>query len=204
MYFAKTPSLLKKTLKQAWWDIPTEEKKIYLTFDDGPTPTVTTTVLNVLDSYNAKGTFFCIGKNVVKHPEIYQEILDRGHGVGNHTYNHLSGWETKAKKYTANVHECSEHIQSKLFRPPYGRISPVQYNILKEQYQIVMWSVLSWDFDPWLSWEHCMKNVVSNAKPGAIVVFHDSLKAADRCIPALKDTLKRLQAEGYSFEALPQ
>ncbi|MBX2845724.1 MAG: polysaccharide deacetylase family protein [Saprospiraceae bacterium] len=203
MYFARTPSLLKKTLKQASWEMPDTEKKVYLTFDDGPTPMVTTTVLNILDTYNAKGTFFCIGKNVVDHPEIYEDILKRGHSIGNHTYNHLSGWETTAKKYVQNTEECAKVVNSNLFRPPYGRISPRQYNLLKDHYHIIMWSVLSWDFDPWLSWEHCMQNVVKNVRPGSIVVFHDSEKAADRCIPALKDCLKRLGNEGYEFAALP-
>ncbi len=202
MYFARTPNLLRKTLRSAVWEIETTKKEIYLTFDDGPTPDITSQVLDLLDEHSAKATFFCIGKNVSEHTDIYQNILDRGHVTGNHTHNHLSGWETNVRKYVKNVFECGKHVNSKLFRPPYGRIGPRQYRELKDRYTIVMWSLLSWDFDPWITPEQCAQNIVENAHPGAIAVFHDSLKAADNCLPALEQTLKQLKAMDYQFKAL--
>jgi len=203
MYLARTPNLLKRSLKNAIWDIPTEEKIIYLTFDDGPTPDVTEHVLSLLDQFQAKATFFCIGNNVVEHNALYKRIQDKGHRVGNHTYDHLSGWESNEKNYVANVDKCAEVVDSKLFRPPYGRIGPRQYKSLKKRFDIVMWSILSWDFDPWISPEKCADNVINHAYPGAIVVFHDSIKAAKNCLFALEKVLIALSKEGYQFRTLP-
>lgn len=202
MYLARTPNLLKRSLKKAIWDIPTSEKTIYLTFDDGPTPQITEGVLSLLAQFKAKATFFCIGKNVVKHNTLFQRIQDEGHRIGNHTYGHLSGWESSEKNYVADVDKCAEVVDSKLFRPPYGRIGPRQYKTLKKRFDIVMWSILSWDFDPWITPEKCADNVISHAYPGAIVVFHDSIKAGNNCLHALERVLTVLANEGYEFKAL--
>jgi len=201
-YFARTPRLLKRTMKSALWQVPTKDKVVYLTFDDGPTSKVTPQVLDILDDYNAKSTFFCIGRNVVKHPGIFADILQRGHEVGNHTFSHISGWETNVENYEADVLKCAGHVPGKMFRPPYGRIGPGQYQLLLKNFHIVMWSVLSWDFDPWITPQKCADNIIQNTFPGAIVVFHDSSKAAKNCLFSLSASLDALSEAGYCFEAL--
>lgn len=175
-----------------------------MTFDDGPTPQVTETVLKILDDFSAKATFFCIGKNVKLYPDIYQEILRRGHSVGNHSHNHLKGWESKTKEYVENVALCAEYVKSNLFRPPYGRISKKQYRYLKNDYSIIMWSVLSWDFLVNNTPEKCARNVLGNVKTGDIIVFHDSIKAEKNCVPALKIVLEELTIQGYQFDKIDQ
>ncbi len=193
------------------WDMPAKEKVIYLTFDDGPHPTATPYVLDVLQQYQAKATFFCIGKNVVEHPAIYRRILDEGHRTGNHTHNHLNGWKVKNDQYINNIVEASLHIDSNLFRPPYGRITRFQVKILADiaaykgsdrNFRIIMWDVLSGDFDRDLTPENCTLNVINKSKQGSIVVFHDSEKAFPRMKETLPAILKYFSTKGNRFEAI--
>lgn len=200
-YFIKTPWWLKKVYPNRIWSIDTNEKNIYLTFDDGPHPVVTTFVLDELAKYNAKASFFCIGKNVQSFPEIYSRIITEGHRVGNHTQNHLNGWETNNEPYLADVSEASKYIQSDLFRPPYGRIRSAQVKELKN-YKIVMWDVLSGDFDESLSKEKCLQNVIRKTSNGSIVVFHDSEKAFPRLKYILPLVLDFFRDSGYSFKSI--
>lgn len=184
------------------WKIPTSDPVLFLTFDDGPVPGVTPEVLLILKKYNAKATFFCIGENVEKHPGIYQEIIDNGHKTGNHTYNHLNGWKTKNPVYFRNVLKCTTKVDSLLFRPPYGKITRSQSAKLKRKFSIIMWDVLSGDFDPEITKEKCLKNVIQSAQPGSIIVFHDSIKAADKMLFALPKVLDYYSEKGFSFQPL--
>lgn len=202
MYLVTPPFWLKWLYPSLIWNKSRNEKIIHLTFDDGPIPVVTPFVLNTLKKFDAKATFFCIGDNVQKHPEIYNQVLQEGHSVGNHTFNHLKGWRTNNADYLENVRKCSELVQSQLFRPPYGRGTRFQYSILGTQYSIIMWDVLSWDFDKNLSPEKCLKNVLQKTRNGSIVVFHDSLKAYPRLEYTLPLALKHWQEKGYSFKGL--
>jgi peptidoglycan/xylan/chitin deacetylase (PgdA/CDA1 family) len=180
-------------------------KKIYLTFDDGPHPTITMNVLDLLKAYNAKATFFCIGNNVLKYPEVYKRVIDEGHTVGNHTFNHLNGWKTADELYLNDINKAKGYIDSNLFRPPYGRISRFQIQqLLKPKYQIkmVMWTVLSGDFDRDISAEKCLNNVLLSTKEGSIVVFHDSEKAAEKMLYALPKVLEQFSKKGFSFEKI--
>lgn len=158
--------------------------------------------MDLLKSYNAKATFFCIGRNIDYHTEIFERIKKEGHSIGNHSYNHLNGWKIDNKKYFENIDLCQSLTQTNLFRPPYGRIKRSQINFLKQKYKIIMWDVLSWDFNQGLSAQQCTKYVLKNIKPGSIVVFHDSLKAQERMFPALESTLKKFSEEGWKFEGL--
>lgn len=209
-YFVKTPWWLKKLYPRCIWDIPSGEKVLYLTFDDGPHPEVTPFVLDTLQQYNAKGTFFCIGKNVATHKEIYSNMLDAGHRAGNHTFHHLNGWKATDEHYLKNILEAGKYIDSNLFRPPYGRITRFQVKLLTEirnspvnnNFRIIMWDVLSGDFDTSLTGDTCASYVIKNAKPGSIVVFHDSEKAFPRLKEALPKTLRHFSNQGYRFEAI--
>ncbi len=184
------------------WRMATEEKVVYLTFDDGPHPTITDAVLDILKSYDALATFFCIGGNVQAQPAVYERIVTEGHAVGNHTWNHMSGWNFTDFSYFKNVLECNELVDSKLFRPPYGQIKPSQIRGLSKRYDIVMWDVLSADWSSDVAPEKCLSNVLDNASSGSIVVFHDSDKAEKNMLYALPRALERLSAKGYSFKAL--
>lgn len=203
MYLIKTPALMRTLAPGMLWRVETNEREIYLTFDDGPVPEVTPWVLDILAQYNAKATFFCVGDNARKYPEIYRRILREGHQVGNHTFNHLKGCHTDLQSYLNNVKRCAEWVQSDFFRPPYGLLSTRQKRALQRDYQIVMWDVLSGDFDPKLSPRQCLRNVLDHAAPGSIVVFHDNVKALPRLRYALPETLSRLSAYGYAFKSLP-
>jgi peptidoglycan/xylan/chitin deacetylase (PgdA/CDA1 family) len=206
LYFVKTPWLLKKLYKDCTWEMPaTTEKLLYLSFDDGPHPEITPFVLDELKKYNAKATFFCIGKNVVAYPETYRRIVEEGHGVGNHTNNHLNGWRTDDDTYMDNIKEASNYIDSDLFRPPYGRITKFQLRLLKGPgwgLKTIMWSILSGDFDKKCSLEQCLRNVIGNAKNGSIIVMHDSEKAFTRLRYALPEILKILSDKGFQFEKI--
>ncbi len=206
MYWVKTPFFVKKFLfPQYLWSGQkiANQKTVYLTFDDGPTPEITDWVLQQLEEYQAKATFFCIGKNVVTHPSLFREIETKGHRIGNHTFNHFNGWETETSIYLQNVVNCSEVMNTRLFRPPYGRIKRKQAKALKQDgYQIVMWSVLSGDFDQGLSKEQCLENVLKFVNDGDIVVFHDSVKAFRLLEYVLPKALKALQKKGFVFEVL--
>jgi peptidoglycan/xylan/chitin deacetylase (PgdA/CDA1 family) len=206
MYLVKTPWWLSALYPSLIWRIKGTGKKIYLTFDDGPHETATLFVLEQLRKYKAKATFFCIGKNVAAYPAIYQNILDEGHAVGNHTYHHLNGWKVKNDMYVKDVVEASAIIKSNLFRPPYGRIRRKQQQQLQtsnSQLQTIMWDVLSGDFDTQLRAEKCLENVLKNTRSGSIVVFHDSTKAWERMQYALPKTLAHFAEQGYEFSAIP-
>ena len=204
-YFVKSPFWLKNIYPNLIWDIPTQEKKLFLTFDDGPHPIITIQVLDLLKAYNAKATFFCIGNNVVKYPEVYKRIIDEGHTVGNHTFNHLNGWKTPDELYLNDIEKTRDYIDSNLFRPPYGRISRFQIQqLLKPKYQMkmIMWTVLSGDFDRDISAEKCLNNVLLSTKAGSIIVFHDSEKAAEKMLYALPKVLEQFSKKGFAFEKI--
>ena len=203
-YIKRIPSWFIKLNSSLVWNIEPKEKELYLTFDDGPHETATPFVLDQLKTYNAKGTFFCVGKNVKAYPGIYERILDEGHAPGNHTFNHLNGWKTNNTLYVNDIAEAAKYIDSKLFRPPYGRISPIISKMLRTQlqYKIIMWHVLSGDFDKSISPQQCLENVLLNAVPGSIVVFHDSAKAWERMQFALPAILKYYTEKGFVFKAL--
>jgi peptidoglycan/xylan/chitin deacetylase (PgdA/CDA1 family) len=230
----KTPKAARRLFPAALWKVRTREKKIYLTFDDGPIAEATPIVLDELKKYNAKASFFCIGKNVAANPNIYQRILAEGHLIGNHTQDHLNGWKVQNDTYFENIEQCAEQleavemslaevshhtptksmaakqtqievaeVQHKFFRPPYGKLTLAQYNKLKKLYKVVMWDVLSFDFDLKVTKEQVLDNVLKNAASGSIIVFHDSLKAMDKMLYALPQVLEHYSSLGYKFETLP-
>jgi peptidoglycan-N-acetylglucosamine deacetylase len=210
LYFTKTPWWLKSLYPRCVWDIPATEKILYLTFDDGPHPLATPYVLDQLKKYNARATFFCIGKNVLEHTEIYRRILDEGHRVGNHTFNHFNGWKVRDEQYLQNILQAGKYIDSNLFRPPYGKITRFQVKLLtgiknspaSANFRIIMWDVLSGDFDTTLSCEQCSANVIKNVRPGSVIVFHDSEKAFPRMKDSLPRVLEHFSAKGYRFDAI--
>lgn len=205
-YLVKTPWLLKKIYGDSLiWNLPRTSKTIYLTFDDGPIPVITPFVLETLKKFSAKATFFCIGDNIHKHPDIFEQIKAEQHSTGNHTFNHLRGWNTDNHTYVQNTLLCQQLTQSNLFRPPYGRIKKKQIKLLKEHIpglEIIMWDILSGDFDVNLSPEKCLKNVLKHTQEGSIVVFHDSLKAWDRLEYTLPKAMEFWSSKGYQFKAL--
>lgn len=202
MKFPKTPAIVKPFARDLVWNIPTDEKVVCLTFDDGPTPGVTDVVLDILNDFNAKATFFCLGKQVEKHAELFQRIIHEGHSIGNHSYTHLNGWKTKNEIYFQDIEKAQELIKSSLFRPPYGKISLSQAKHLKTQYKLIMWDVLSYDYDATVSTAECFKNVVDNVENGSIVVFHDSEKAKKNVVESLPLVLDYLCNNQYAFKAL--
>jgi peptidoglycan/xylan/chitin deacetylase (PgdA/CDA1 family) len=218
MLIYRTPSFLPWIFSNLLWRVETKAKEIYLTFDDGPIPGPTEFVLDTLKQFNAKATFFCIGENISKHPEIFQQVIIEGHAVGNHTFNHMKGWGTSTEKYVSNVEMCANEMSKKLpslgyqihqqpgtnflFRPPYGRIRPKQINALKGKYQIVMWDVLTSDYNISQSPEACLKGSIKATRPGSIVVFHDSLKAERNMKYALPRYLEYFVRQGYIFKEL--
>jgi peptidoglycan/xylan/chitin deacetylase (PgdA/CDA1 family) len=204
-YFTKTPFWLKKLYPTCVWNYPRDTgKKIYLSFDDGPNAEATPFALDQLKKFNAKASFFCIGKNVLSEPDLYKRILMEGHRVGNHTFNHLNGWKTDSKIYLQNIEMAREQIDSDIFRPPYGRASAFQIRVLREklQYKIIMWDVLSGDFDPTVDGPLAAERVIRKSRPGSIVVFHDSTKAFRVMKVALPLVLAYFSKEGYSFESI--
>jgi peptidoglycan-N-acetylglucosamine deacetylase len=202
MHFARTPRLIQHIFPSFTWRVRTKAPVLYLSFDDGPIPEVTPWVLDLLGAYDAKACFFCVGENVKKHFDIFQRIVNEGHTVGNHSYNHLHGWHTPTDAYLDNVKKCAHWVSGSLFRPPYGALRPRQIVQLRKQYQIVMWDVLSYDFNPKVSAAQCVQNVVKNVQSGSIIVFHDSLKAKVNLQYALPRVLEELTQKGYCFEAL--
>lgn len=187
-----------------WRKLPenNHEKIVYLTFDDGPIPEVTPWVLDILDEYDIKATFFCVGDNVRKHPNIYKMLIDKGHRVGNHTFNHLQGIKTSTKKYFENVQLASQYINSNLFRPPHGHIRRKQYKVLSRYYQIIMWDVVTRDYSNRLTSEKILANVKKYTRNGSIIVFHDSLKSEPRLKIALPQSIEWLKEQGYQFKVL--
>jgi len=206
LYFTKTPAYIKRLFSSQTWSNPQPEKTVYLTFDDGPIPEVTPWVIALLNQHQIKATFFCIGDNIRKHPEIFQQIIAHNHRVGNHTFNHLNGWKTPPNEYIENALECENLLASssqKLFRPPYGKISIKQSKRLLEMgFKVIMWDVLSADFDQSITPEKCLQNVIKHVENGSIIVFHDSLKARKNLEYALPKTLAYLLEKGYKFKTL--
>ena len=218
-YFIKTPNLLKIIFNNWVWSFSTKEKTIYLTFDDGPTPEVTEWTLDQLKKYNAKATFFCIGKNIENHPKTFQKIIEEQHAVGNHTHNHLNGWKTNAQDYFSNFEKADQIIDTnlntlsktsktstqtkKLFRPPYGKITLKQSKKIRNTgYKIITWDVLSADFDKTISNKKCLQNVIQNTTNGSVVVFHDSVKASEKLKYVLPKILEYYSEKGYSFKKI--
>lgn len=204
-YTHSMPKLLKLWHgNQTLWQVTTTEKELYLTFDDGPTPEVTSGVLALLAKYNAKATFFCLGKNVEANPTLFNDILYQGHSVGNHTYNHVKGINTNTNEYMADVAKAAPYIKSNLFRPPYGQVKRSQVKALTNLgYKVVFWNVLSGDFDPNLNSNKALNQCIKRSKPGSILVFHDSLKAAINLNAMLPSYLDAMANQGYVFKALP-
>ena len=202
VFWVKTPILLQILIPNVTWRKKSLEKVIFLTFDDGPIPIVTPAILEILKKFNAKATFFCVGENVIKNRNIFDKILEDGHSVGNHTFNHLNGGLTKTKDYISNVSECSQYVNSKLFRPPYGRLRWLQKRFLKKHYDLIYWDVLSWDFDSNITKEKCLKNVLENSKSGSIVLFHDSIKSEPLVLYALPRVLEHFSELGFTFQKL--
>ncbi len=220
-YWIKTNALIKKILSNYVWEIPNTANKIYLTFDDGPTPEITEWVLEELKKYNAKATFFCIGNNIEKYPDVFEKVINEGHSIGNHTFNHLNGWKTATEEYLENSIQWSDsrrqiaesRLQTPneilktenchLFRPPYGKITASQSKKLRQLgYKIIMWDVLSADFDTSISKEKCLGNVIKNTKSGSIIIFHDSVKAFANLEYSLPKALKYWAAKGFLFDTI--
>jgi peptidoglycan/xylan/chitin deacetylase (PgdA/CDA1 family) len=206
--FSKLGSLLAPSIL---WNMPRNKNTIYLSFDDGPHPEITPWVLNLLNDYQAKATFFCVGENILKFPEVFRQLISEGHSFGNHTNNHLKGWKTSTSQYLKNVLQAEASISEfrkdndnrKLFRPPYGKIKPSQVKRLQLlNYEIVMWDALSADFDPSISAENCYKNVIENSKSGSIVVFHDSEKASEKLRTVLPRVLEYYSKKGFNFKGI--
>jgi len=204
MYLAKTPEAVKPFTADLIWNFSRIEKSIYITFDDGPTPGVTEAVLDILDDYRARATFFCIGGNVKAHPGLFMQIQEKGHSVGNHTWNHMNGWKFSNYSYYKNILECDEWVNSNLFRPPYGRITLAQAKVLKKRFKLIMWDVISGDWKQELHHEKCLLNVISNGRQGSIIVFHDSLKAEKNMLYALPRALRHYADLGYKFKPIFQ
>jgi peptidoglycan/xylan/chitin deacetylase (PgdA/CDA1 family) len=206
MIWIKTHWLIKKLFSNYIWEMPNSKNKIYLTFDDGPTPEITEWTLQQLKKHNAKATFFCIGDNIKKYPEIFKKVIEEGHSIGNHTFNHLNGWKTKTNEYVENIKLCDTETRNlkletrNLFRPPYGKIKPSQSRELRKLgYKITMWDIISYDFDATISKEKCLENVLKNVKQGSIIVFHDSIKAFPNLEYTLPKVLEILNKKGFVF-----
>ncbi len=202
MFSYTIPHLLQIVAKSYTWKVKTTDKKLFLTFDDGPHPHITLWVMAQLAEYNAKATFFCVGENVKKYPETYKEILKMNHSVGNHTYHHIKGWSTPVDEYMDDIRQAAKYIQSPLFRPPYGRILPSQTKRIISDYRIIMWNYLSGDFDEYLNRDKSFE-AMKKAEPGSIMVFHDSEKAFENLQFLLPKILKYFSEQGFTFEAIP-
>lgn len=210
LYWVKTGAIIKRLFRGFVWDIPNDDNVVYLTFDDGPTPDVTEWVLSVLAQHEVKATFFCIGNNIEKHPEIFRKVIEGGHTIANHTYNHRNGWNTENEVYMENIEATEQSIarhsglgRTVLFRPPYGKIKGTQANEVRNcGYRIVMWDVLSADFDRTITPEKCLQNVIRNTRSGSVIIFHDSVKAFPNLEYALPRAIEYLKGKGYHFEAI--
>jgi peptidoglycan/xylan/chitin deacetylase (PgdA/CDA1 family) len=203
MIIAKTPYLLKRIYYSLFWDLKNRQKEVFLTFDDGPNPITTPAILEILNKFNAKATFFCIGRNVERFPDVYKQITCEGHTTGNHTYSHLKGWITPNAEYYNDIELAGKLVHSGLFRPPYGKIRRTQLKYLRQFYSIIMWDVMSNDYDKATSPEKCVENVIKYARPGSIIVFHDSEKSSGRTLYALPKVLEMLEDQDYTFKAIP-
>ncbi len=203
MLIVRPPQIITRFMPRMTWGFYGELRKVFLTFDDGPTPGVTDWVLDQLKKYDARATFFCIGRNVEHFPDIYQRILEEGHSTGNHTYSHLKGFGTRNRHYFEDIELAHNLIDSDLFRPPYGRILPSQVNRIVNHYRIIMWNVLSIDYNRKVPCDQVYRNVIDNTRSGSIVVFHDSEKARKNLYYSLPRTLDYLSRQGYEFESIP-
>lgn len=206
-FWVKTPNWVPNIIKKAIWNIPSSEKVLYLTFDDGPIPVVTPWVLEQLKQYNAKATFFLIGENVVKHPKEFEQLIKEDHSIGNHTYNHLNAWKTPNRSYYQNIEEADQVIKNSiidnpLLRPPYGKLSIGQYNYLKNKYQLVMWDVVPGDFLPNVDGEECFRRIKKYAKSGSIIVLHDNQKCFETIKVCLPKVLQYYSELGYVFKPI--
>ncbi len=207
MYINSIPNWIQKIFKKYLWQMPVNDFRpaVYLTFDDGPHPEITDWILEQLDHFEAKATFFCIGKNVVEYPNVYKRILDAGHQVGNHTHNHLKGRSSKAEDYINDTKRAQQFIDSKLFRPPYGSIKKGQAERLQEMgFKIVLWSLIPGDWDAKVSPEECLENIVFNLEPGDIIVLHDSEKAKTNMQYVLPRLLEHCKKQGWAIDAIPE
>lgn len=202
MYFINSPFFLRWYYPQVTWNKSRNLKKIYLTFDDGPIPEITPWILDILKQYNVKATFFCVGENIKANSTIFDRIKNEGHQVGNHTYNHLKGWDYSDQEYLDNVYKCEELTKTKLFRPPYVRAKKSQLNKLKDDFEIIYWDVLSGDFDINISSEDCYQNILNHTKNGSIIVMHDNIKAIPRVKYVLPKMIEHFSQMGYTFEIL--
>lgn len=199
----RLPGFFTSMYQDAVWRYSVTEKVVYLTFDDGPIPEVTPWVLDLLKKEDIRATFFCVGENVMRYPEVYRQILADGHSVGNHTYNHWQGLKKSNQEYLANVEKAGEFIDSDLFRPPHGLLKMSQYKQLKEKYQIIMWDLVSCDYDSRILPEQVFRNVRSYVRPGSVITFHDSIKAMNNLMKTLPLSIDWLKKEGYRFELIP-
>jgi hypothetical protein len=198
----KPPKYLQLLYPSATWRIPSQDKVMYLTFDDGPIPNITPKVLDLLEEYKAKATFFCIGENVLDNPSIYSDIINRGHSVGNHTFHHKNAWKVNYEDIILDIEKASKVIDSTLFRPPYGKLTPRTLWYLHKKYQLIMWDIISCDFDILLNKETVLSNVLDNATNGSIIVMHDSLKASENMLYALPRILEHFTNQGFVFKAI--
>ena len=203
MFIVRPPEIIIRMMPRMTWGFYGELKTVFLSFDDGPTPDITPWVLDRLNQYNAKATFFCLGRNVDHNTEIYEQILGEGHSVGNHTYSHLKGYGTRNQQYYDDIELARSLIDSELFRPPYGRILPSQITEIVKNYRIIMWDVLSYDYNRKVSGDIIIRNVTRNVRSGSIIVFHDSAKARKNLYHALPGVLEYLNNEGYKMSAIP-
>lgn len=202
MRIVKSPFWLRLFFPKLIWNQSRKQKHIYLTFDDGPIPDVTPQVLNILKKYNIQATFFCVGENIIKYPEIFDRIQSAGHRVGNHTHNHLKGWKTATADYLKNAEKCDQYTKSDLFRPPYGQCTWTQFSELRKKYKVIMWDVITYDFDQQLTPEQCYRNAINYSRNGSIVVFHDNIKATPRLFYALPRAIEYWLAQGFEFKTL--
>jgi peptidoglycan-N-acetylglucosamine deacetylase len=202
-YFVKTPAFLRQLYSRAVWHLPNSRNEVYLTFDDGPVLGITDKTLDILHDFGAKATFFCVGENVVRQPRLFERILKEGHRVGNHSFSHINGWTTDNEEYYNNVAQAQLLIPSSLFRPPYGKIKRTQLQHLSHQYSVIMWDVLSGDFDPKTSVEQIIENVIQHTTSGSIIVLHDNEKCGEKMVAALPELLTQLVNKGFSFGLLP-
>jgi peptidoglycan/xylan/chitin deacetylase (PgdA/CDA1 family) len=198
----RPPFLFPLLFRDVAFRMPAAGNVLYLTFDDGPTPGVTSEVLDILQGYGAKATFFVCGEKVMNHPDLFHRIRNEGHATGNHTYSHLNGWKTAANRYITDVERAHGTVQSNLFRPPYGKLTLRQYRYLRKHYRIVIWDVMCGDYDPAVSPQSCCDRIRRYAVPGSVVVFHDSEKATGKSPYALEQTLKYFGEKGYRFEKI--
>ncbi len=198
----KKEHIAAKIFRDLTWHFTGKDNELFLTFDDGPTPEITPWVLAALKEFNARATFFCIGKNVKKHPDLYNQILNEGHSVGNHSYTHIKGWRNSNKKYIQSVQKAAQVIDSNLFRPPYGKIRPQQTKQLKQDFKIIMWDVFAKDYNSKLDKEKCLKNVLDFSESGSIIVFHDTFKAERNLKYVLPKVLKHFSEQGFVFNPI--